>query len=454
MKMRVARLTIENFLGIAECELMPGKITVISGANRQGKTSILKALETAFAGGGDLSDRIRTDTNKATILVELDDGVTINRKLTAAGNYVAVSKDGFERKGPQSWLNELIGEGTLSFNPIAFFTAKPDRQREMMLSAIPISVTPENLQDWFGTDFGIETDRHGLEVLADVEKLVYENRRDANAVVKGVKGRAEALAEKVPDDFDAGAWREADVSALNEQIRAAGQAQEREQNLRAKLAEWIQRQAYNADKKAALLAQIEELERDDEVCRLTAAELKADLAALEIPDASEAQQRLSEYSDAQRTLADVDALEQARSELADAEQTAARYDQLVEQVRTKPDELLRAADVPIEGLEIKPDAILLNGVEIQNLSGSERLLLALDVVRAVNRDFGIICIDGAEALDDETFDLLLTHIQDPSDDFQYFITHVTTGGLHVGDLSLEYSGAPADANGQTAIPVV
>ena len=428
--MRIAKLSIKNFLGIPEREIEPGKITVISGANAEGKTSIIKALETAFIGSGDLSDRIRDNESKATITVELDDGLTISRRLTAAGNYVDVSKDGFKRDGPQTWLGELVGEDPLSFDPIEFFSAKPARQREMILSAIPITVTPENLQEWFGqVNWGVDTNRHGLEVLAAVEQAAYEQRRDANATVKSAKGRMETLAENVPDDFDAEQWRDVDVSELNEQMRQAGQAEERQMNLRMELAASKGLEESLAAKAQDLLRQVAGIEDEITGCQQKQKQAASSLEDLHVPDASEAQQQLSEYSDAQRVLADVDALEQAQDELGVAETDAGVWDRLVEQARNKPDELLAAAEVPIEGLEINSDAILLNGIEIQNLSDSEKLFFALDIVRAVNRDFGIICIDGAESLDEEHFALLMEQAAD--DDFQYFITRVGKGELTI-----------------------
>ncbi len=437
--MRVARLSIENFLGIAECDLKPGKATVITGANQQGKTSILKALETAFAGSGNLADRIHDDEEKAILLVELDDGITVERRITAAGNYLSVEKDGFERKGPQTWLNELIGEGTLNFNPVEFFEANADRRRELLLNAIPVRVTEQQLAEWFGLDSfeEIDTDRHGLEVLAEVEDFAYEQRRDANAEVKALQNRVDALAADIPDDFDAETWRGVDVSELQTEIEAAGGVKERKQNLEDKQRDCRHRIQTLTEKREALLKELQEIDEGIEAQEEELEELQIALDDIDIPDVSDAQERLSEYSEAQAVLADVDALDETQEELDEAATAADFWDRVVEIAREKPDELLEKADVPIEGLEIKSDSILLNGVEIENLSDSERLLFALDVVRSVNREFPIICIDGAERLDDEHFELLMEQAQD--DDCQYFITRVDEG-----DLSVQTDGEEID----------
>ncbi|MFP3904245.1 MAG: hypothetical protein ACLFWB_08410 [Armatimonadota bacterium] len=429
--MRIARLSIENFLGIAECDLKPGKVTVISGANQQGKTSILKALQTAFSGSGDLSDRIHDNEEKAVLLVELDDGVTVERRITVAGNYPSVEEDGLERKGPQTWLNELIGEGTLAFNPVEFFEAKPDRQRELLLNAIPVHVTEEQLCNWFGLDEfpGIDTDRHGLEVLAEVEDFAYEERRDANADVKALKSRVDTLAEDIPDDFDAETWRGVDVSELQAEIEAAGTVRERKQNLKEKIRNGKRNILTLTEKREALIEQIREIDDAIDVQEEANGDLQAELNELEVPDVSEAKDRLAEYSDAQAVLADIDALEETQEKLSEAETIAENWDRIVQTVREKPDELLEEADIPIEGLEIRSDTILLNGIEIENLSDSEQLLFALDVVRAMNSDFPIICIDGAESLDGKHFDLLIEQAQ--NDDFQYFITRVDESDLTI-----------------------
>ena len=48
--MKITLLTIKNFLKLKDIEIRPSKTNIIVGKNRQGKTSILKAIQAAFDG--------------------------------------------------------------------------------------------------------------------------------------------------------------------------------------------------------------------------------------------------------------------------------------------------------------------------------------------------------------------------------------------------------------------
>jgi hypothetical protein len=87
-----------------------------------------------------------------------------------------------------------------------------------------------------------------------------------------------------------------------------------------------------------------------------------------------------------------------------------------------PEDLIKKAQLPIEGLTVTDEDILINGVSVDNMSSSEQLRLGLQVVRALNKEFRIICVDGVESLDKESFEFFLKEIE--NDDYQYFVTRV------------------------------
>jgi len=51
--MRVSKPEIKNLLGIEQLEIAPGSVTVISGKNASGKTSVLESIKAALGGGHD-----------------------------------------------------------------------------------------------------------------------------------------------------------------------------------------------------------------------------------------------------------------------------------------------------------------------------------------------------------------------------------------------------------------
>ena len=87
--MKIVKLTIHNFLKLKDIEMNPSKTNIIVGKNKQGKTSILKAIKAAFDGGVD-EKMIRIGENKAEILLELDE-FDVKRTITEKGTYLDVA---------------------------------------------------------------------------------------------------------------------------------------------------------------------------------------------------------------------------------------------------------------------------------------------------------------------------------------------------------------------------
>ena len=140
--MKIVRLTIHNFLKLKDIEMNPSQTNVIVGKNKQGKTSILKAIRAAFTGDAD-STSIRVGESKAEITVELDE-LTVKRTLTEKGNYLDISnKEGMKMPAPQKYLDGILG--TFSFNPIEFFEKKPVDRKKYLLNAIKLNITQDEL---------------------------------------------------------------------------------------------------------------------------------------------------------------------------------------------------------------------------------------------------------------------------------------------------------------------
>lgn len=449
----IVRLQIRSFLGIKELDIKPGKVTVITGANEVGKTSIIEAIREGFQAKGKQPQLVRLGEDKAEILIDLGE-MQVDRRITDTGNYLDVKTHGAKLDSPQSFLNDLIGSA-LSFNPVDFFLAGAKQQREMLLQAIPIVVTDDDLNEWFGATFDVDTDQHGLEVLSDVEKAAYELRHAMAAVKKDQQATVDVLGEKIPDGFDVEGWRAADVSQIHAEIQAAADAEAQKAQLEKNMVE-VQHQQDTVEKTIAnLKSQLEQKEMESSVLIDNYTEFEMEFHAIEVPDASVAKSKLNEYSEAKAILHDVDALEEAANKLVETDATWQVWDNAVTVAREKPQELLDQANIPIEGLVVTAEAITLNGVTIENLSDSQKVKFGLQVVKSLNPDFRVICIDGAEKLDRNSLNILLAEAAD--DDFQYFITRVVddgplkieTGPAEVGQMTINVAQEEEDGKAET-----
>lgn len=420
---RIVKLDIRNFLGIEHLELSDiGQVTVIEGPNRQGKTSVPKAVEAAFASGGKSPELIRLGEDKAEILLELDGDVLVRRTITeASGSTARVTKRVDEEteatiSRPQAYLAALYGD-RMRFEPLAFVDLPADKQRDLLMGLMPIEVTREQLAADLGEEFlGVDFRQHGLQVVADVEKLLYDRRKEANGVAKERADRAKALQGGAPEGFDEAAWRGADVSALQKQIGDAAALKERKLQAERRLIGLRQRAG-------AIEEKIAELEAELERVNLDACAAEQEWEAVDVPDVSDAERMLTEYTDAQATLRRIDEAAEAQAAWAEAQAAAAKLDQQLGLARALPEKLLAEADVPIQGLAFTADGVTLNGVSVEHLSDSEKLELGVRIACALAGGLKLVCVDGAEKLDRERWEQLM-RLADETD-VQFFITKVT-----------------------------
>ena len=405
--MKIAKLTIKNFLKLRDVELNPSKTNVIVGKNKQGKTSILKAIQSAFEGKLDES-AIRLGENKAEIIVELDD-ITIRRSITTSGSSLDLSnKEGMKYPAPQKYLDGLIG--SFAFNPVAFFEMKAADQKKYLLEAIPMTLSQDELATYTGEKLeGIDYGAHALDVVAAAHKFYYDQRTGANAEVTKKRKSLDELKGQVPEGFDPTSFSQEKADALRKQITDASVSKERHEAI-------VRERGTLMSERERLVARIKEI---DEIVATQDAAIasykEVDTSALEAELV-----QLDRNRDLVHTFKQVQTL---TTELSNAVGNAERLDGIVKRLTKEvPQALIAKAALPVEGLSVSEDGLTVNGVALENLSGAEQLKVALAVTRSLNSKFGIICIDGIERLDQETFEAFLKECAE--DGYQYFVSRV------------------------------
>lgn len=441
--MKIVKLTISNFLKLKDVEINPSKTNVIVGKNKQGKTSILKAIQAAFEGKFDASS-IHMGENKAEINIELD-ALNIKRTITEKGSYLDVSnKEGFKVPAPQKYLDGILG--TFSFNPIQFFELKAADRKKYLLNAIKLTITPEQLEQYTGEKLdGLDFSKHALEVIEDARKFYYDRRTVANAEVTKKRKTLDELSAKLPADFDPAKFSEEQIKNLQEAIKRDEMELQRKKDNDAMI-ETLRSQEKNLnDQVADYNEQIEVLKKKIEETNAKTKEVQAQIvrATEEEFDLSDENtinisRETLEKLESQRELVYASRqIESVRQELSEAVEAAKKLDAVVANMTKEiPNKLMSEAELPVDGLTVADSDLLINGVSIDNLSSSEQLRFALNVVREINKTFKVICIDGIETLDSENFEAFLKEIE--LDDYQYFVTRVDGGGA--GSITIEDGG--------------
>lgn len=442
--MRALRLDIRNFLGIDAAEIAPdGRSIVVTGGNAQGKTSILEAVKAAFIG----AQPYVIHDGAESALIQLDtEEISIEREITATGSKLSVkTTDGIAIRKPQTYLSEIFN--ALAANPVKFFLAKPDEQRNILFRAMPATLTREELRGMLNIhpdDFDrvvrparIDWTAHPFDVVKQVHRVFYDTRHAIGVELKSVRSNLSSLAAALPDvDYPAEAHDELKsdyeaAEALSIQIAKSATAMDLAETQIRRKREQIE----------ALQREIAQLQTVREQTELDHDRMTEDLR--EYGDLKAMREALVEFSKlAQRKEILRETEERVRGAREDEMKLAKRhtvFDTVVERLsKSVPEQLAAQIRMPFDGLEFTDDGIRVNGRELQSLSGAERMRIAISIAEAGLPANGarILCIDGTEALDSDAFEALRAWAALP-DSPQCFITRVTGGERRIEEIETE-----------------
>lgn len=209
--MRIKRLEVKNYLGIAEFGMDFGKINLLSGHKGAGKTSIVEALEKAFTNKSRRTEVIRHGEDEARIYVQTDDGLEIERKIrNDKADYLRVRKQGQSVPSTQKFLNEFISGEV--FRPLEFVKKSPEEQAKIILNMLEIPWSTNDIQTWFGELPGVNYEAHILQVLKQIESLYYTQREAVNREIKVLEAQVTGIKNELPPNYDGEEWRAKKVS--------------------------------------------------------------------------------------------------------------------------------------------------------------------------------------------------------------------------------------------------
>lgn len=489
--MKITRLKVSNYRGITTLDTAIGASgATISGRNGGGKTTTLNAIRAALSGLDVGPDAIRNGADKAEILIDVDD-VSIRRLITKKQSTLTVKKGGMEAKAPVRFLAELLGDCAL--DPLDLITKKKAERKAVILSALPIAVTREQLDAVApGLPADFSTDGHGLDVVGRAHEHFYAIRKDANAAAKAASTEAERLNGLVPTTVQAAPSVDEAVAAFKEAQRALANE---EADARA-LAAAIERAKASTEKAAALKARadaidvsgVDAAERNSIEAQRVLAEAREQLAkASEVfaaanaahasivdaareksaltreaealvqgtgipdvkPDVEGARARLAKAEEAGRAARALDdatkaakAAQEAKGKAAAAEAEAKRLDGIVRALADDLPAQLLEASKGIPGLSLLGDDVAWKGVALGSLCGAEQVRICVEVARRLNERAKILVVDGLERLDPEQLDVFLAEAT--RDGWQLIASRVDRGDVVIEAIEAGEEAAAAE----------
>lgn len=414
--MKIAKVSINNILGIKELEFSPGAFTEISAKNGKGKTSILEAIRAALhPHGHDATLLRRGETEGETVLV-LDSGEQLRKRVTESRSTNEIrDADGKKKSKPSDVLKQL--SDIMSVNPVDFLRApKKDRVR-VLLEAMPLNLDLAELEQVAGIPVPeVDGDVHPLALIDMVRKQVYDDRTGTNRAVKEKDVTINQLNMALPDPV---AGVSGDEPAMREQVADLTEKKDAElKRIDTKLSGIKQE---NQGKIQAIRDDAQR--RIDEIKAAAQAEIEAVRSAEQEIEGKANQQReltLQRFNDtvapinqqlaiivnnrsaqAKREQA-LEVIEKLEGELDDLKADAQRQTEALKGIDEYKQRLLDG--LPIPGVEVREGEIFRDGIVFDRLNTAQQVWIAVEIAKLRAGELKVVCVDGLELLDSAAFE--------------------------------------------------
>jgi hypothetical protein len=450
-KIYAVSMTLKNILGIREFSVdMESGVTILSGENGVGKSSVLKGYK-CLIGGGNLAtlkskDAPEDEPAEGVLVLDGDAGrmiiEKINNKLTVK-QQVGDSQAFKKVNAPQKVLDALF-DGP-SMNPVEFIAAKKERRIELLLEAMPIEFNPTSLWERIGFDPAgfdpVPTGIHPLKQIDRIRGVIYKARTGVNVDHQGKKKTAEQLRRDLPAEMptvEGIAEIDAELQAIREsvatrresidgkckarKVEAARALDAKEAELRDDLAQLeaklrAEMEAELKDRRALADAEMGDAQAeyrdahaiadDVRLAELSQVEADSERASQLAADLAELREREKHILQLQNTARIADENEQGAEEL---KKLSDRMTAALKEIDLFRSEL--AKNIPIDGLEIKDGEMYIDGVAWPTVNSAAKLKTAVTLSTLRFKDgFKPVFIDDAEKLDPDNFKALVAELK-------------------------------------------
>jgi len=396
---KITAFEAESFKRIRLVHLKPSQdgLTVIGGNNGEGKTCVLDAIIYGLGGEKYRPSNIvnEQDGSDPYIRIELSNGLTVERKGKKSSLKVTYANG---QRGSQSILNEFVE--TLALDLPKFMEKSSIEKAKVLLKII-----------------GAEEQ---LERIEAIENETYQNR----AYARKDLDHAEADLDCHPRLKDV-PGEEVNVGYLLKQISEADEKRREDEDLMHDI-----RTSVNEIKK--LEDHMSELEKDFERSRKILCQEKDSLEQMEITQEKLEFDDVNELTNELKTFQDIN--DKVRQNKVHTEKQSAviqktknwqSLDRDLYDIRSDKDKILKSAKMPLEGLTVCNGELMFRDQAWDGMSGSEQLIVATSIVKALKPSCGFVLLDKLEQMDVATLEAFGAWAA--SQGFQVIATRVSTG---------------------------
>ena len=221
--MFIKHVAVKTFCGITERTVDLGKVNYISGRKGCGKTSLVEAIQKGFTNKSERVEVIRHGEEEATIFIQTDTGLEIDRKIrTNKTDYLKVRKPGEAVPTSEKYLKQFINGDV--FRPLEFISRNSSEQAKIILNMLEIPWTLDDITNWFGEmPDGINYEAHILQVLGQVVAYYFAQRESINREIAVLRAQVAGYRNELPPNYDGNEWREKKVAEYYAKVHDAEQ---------------------------------------------------------------------------------------------------------------------------------------------------------------------------------------------------------------------------------------
>ena len=403
---RIDEVNIKNFKNLKTIELsIDGRSFYISGKNGRGKSSLIQALQIPFDADMLPVEPISVGEDKASISIKVSgimygqDAKRVYRldvtftPSAKCGNIKIFNDKDEEVSKTRSFVDGLFN--AISFDILSFLKMKPAAQVQELRSLLPKEFLDEIDQ--------LDTDRK-----KKFDARAYKNTR-AKELEGSLKthGYSEAEVKKYLQPMD--------VEQLNADIEVIRKKEVDYDMVERGVLDREQRMVRLDEEEKDIHEQIEALKAKlvelEKVRAVTDVELKKGRTYLDKhvrPDATELTDRMAEAAKHNEHHNILKVYKEKMKELADAKEESETLSREIKDIDAKKVKMFSHQDVPVKGLTFTQDAVLFEGLPLdENQVERSRLIkISAEIAMAINKRLKVIFIQDASLLDKESIKYL------------------------------------------------
>lgn len=362
-------------------------LVILEGKNGAGKTSALDILWAAIDYASFKKENpfpVFTGEQKAHVTVNLGT-LKITRKWTEKGCYIQVENaEGAVYKSPQNILDDL--KGALTIDPLAFARMDGKEQRKVLLSFLEVN----------------------LDELEERRRLAYEERTAVGRDVKTIEASlatCPAVPEGTPDE-------ETSIDALVAELNAANDHNRVIEEEKSKLVANKRSLEEMDDQMRELQLQIENLQEAYTGLEARTLQQERQLAEARPIDLTEIRERGRNVEATNTAVRNKKRMAALEANLAEARTKFVQKTEAIQRCDAEKEKLLASAKLPIPGMVISDDGLVIQGIPLSQCSAAEQLKISTWIAMRMNPKLRVLRISDGSLLDPENLEMMKAMAED------------------------------------------